>query len=106
MTEELVVQVTVYVKPLYLQGYNIVTITIWRTQMKHLLAIAFITLLALGMGCAWISPSPQKKEVLMPVGRWSMVAEAARKIGVTQTRIYQLIRSDLGNFSSVWLRTA
>jgi len=42
----------------------------------------------------------------MPVGRWSTVAEAARKIGVTQTRIYQLIRSDLGNFSSVWLRTA
>ena len=27
--------------------------------MKHILAIAFITLLALGTGCAWISPSSQ-----------------------------------------------
>jgi len=41
--------------------------------MKQLLAIAFITLLALGMGCAWISPSSQAASDGIQVhGHWTM----------------------------------
>jgi len=41
--------------------------------MKHLLAIAFITLLALGTGCAWISPSSQAASDGIQVhGHWTM----------------------------------
>ena len=44
-----------------------------RTQMKHLLAIAFITLLALGTGCAWISPSSQTTSDAIQVhGHWTV----------------------------------
>ena len=41
--------------------------------MKHLLAIAFITLLALGTGCAWISPSSQTTSDGIQVhGHWTV----------------------------------
>ena len=41
--------------------------------MKHLLAIAFITLLALGMGCAWISPSSDAtSEGIKVHGDWTV----------------------------------
>ena len=41
--------------------------------MKHLLAIAFITLLALGTGCAWISPSSQTTSDGIQVhGHWNV----------------------------------
>ena len=41
--------------------------------MKHLLAIAFITLLALGIGCAWISPSSQTASDGIKVhGHWTV----------------------------------
>ena len=41
--------------------------------MKQLLAIAFITLLALGIGCAWISPSSQTTSDGIQVhGHWEL----------------------------------
>tara|TARA_Y100000588_G_scaffold249391_1_gene263895 strand:- start:136 stop:768 length:633 start_codon:yes stop_codon:yes gene_type:complete len=41
--------------------------------MKQLLAISFITLLALGMGCAWIAPSSQTTSDGIQVhGHWTM----------------------------------
>ena len=41
--------------------------------MKHLLAIAFITLLTLGTGCAWISPSSQTTSDGIQVhGHWTV----------------------------------
>ena len=41
--------------------------------MKHLLAIAFITLLALGTGCAWISPTSETTSDGIKVhGHWTV----------------------------------
>ena len=41
--------------------------------MKHLLAIAFITLLAFGMGCAWISPTSETASDGIKVhGHWTV----------------------------------
>ena len=41
--------------------------------MKHLLAVAFITLLALGMGCAWISPASETaSEGIQVHGHWTV----------------------------------
>ena len=41
--------------------------------MKHLLAIAFITLLALGTGCAWVSPSSETTSDGIQVhGHWTL----------------------------------
>ena len=47
MTEELAKCLVVYVKPLYLQGYNVGMMTIRRTQMHHRITFASIALLAL-----------------------------------------------------------
>ena len=41
--------------------------------MKHLLTLAFIALLALGIGCAWISPSSQTTSDGIKVhGHWTV----------------------------------
>ena len=41
--------------------------------MKHILVATFITLLALGIGCAWISPASQTTSDGIQVhGHWTM----------------------------------